>query len=148
MNHLSHCQKQLRDEVVFEALTWLRTPWHHAARIKGVGVDCVNLLIAVYSKVGLIDEFNLEAYPRDWNLHRDEPLFIKGLLKFADVVSEPEIGDVAMFRFGRHAAHGGIIIEHDKVLHAYLNFGRVTITEISTSELQGRLTNYYRIRGL
>jgi hypothetical protein len=33
---------------VQEALTWLGIPYHHHARVKGVGVDCAQLLCAVY----------------------------------------------------------------------------------------------------
>lgn len=60
----------MRRAVVAEALTWLRTPYHHAARIKGVGVDCAQFLIAVYAATGLIDDFTPDRYPPDWHLHR------------------------------------------------------------------------------
>ena len=35
------------NDIVTEARTWVRTPYHHQARLKGVGVDCAGLVIGV-----------------------------------------------------------------------------------------------------
>lgn len=140
--------KQPRDVIIDEAMTWLGTPWHHAARVKGVGVDCVNFLIAVYSTAGLIEPFTLAPYPRDWNLHREKPLFVEGLLKYADPITDPLPGDVAMFNFGRHAAHGAIVMSNDRVVHAYLDNRQVVISEVANGPLETRLSGYYRLRGM
>src|SRR5690349_11447583 len=37
-----------RARLLDEARTWLLTPWHHNARVRGAGVDCGQLLIACY----------------------------------------------------------------------------------------------------
>lgn len=34
-------------DIVDEALSWVRTPWQHQQAIKGVGVDCANYLAGV-----------------------------------------------------------------------------------------------------
>ena len=39
-----------QERVRSEALTWLGTPYHHQGRVKGVGVDCGQILIAIYEK--------------------------------------------------------------------------------------------------
>ena len=44
-----------RAAVVAAARSWIGTPYHHAADVKGVGVDCAMLLVRVYSDLGLID---------------------------------------------------------------------------------------------
>ena len=31
---------QTRQAIIDETVTWLRTPYHHMAAIKGAGVDC------------------------------------------------------------------------------------------------------------
>lgn len=46
-----------RQAVVAEAKTWIGTGFHHEARIKGAGVDCAQLLIAVFSACGFVPEF-------------------------------------------------------------------------------------------
>jgi hypothetical protein len=45
---VAEMDEAMRAAVVKEALTWLGTPYHHHARVKGVGVDCARLLCAVY----------------------------------------------------------------------------------------------------
>ena len=65
-----------RAAVVAEAETWLGTPYHHEARIKGHGVDCAQVLIGVFANVGLIEPVALPHYPMDWNLHRDEERYL------------------------------------------------------------------------
>lgn len=140
-----------RDRIVAEAKSWIKTPFHHEARIKGAGVDCANLLIAVYSAVGLVPEFTPDHYPPDWHMHRDEPRFVKALLDYADPLPEGELplpGDVAMFRYGRHEAHGSIVIAWPMIVHAWSDAGMVTTSEADTGPLAARLIGFYRVRGL
>jgi len=114
-----------REDVVREALTWIGTPFHDRAWVKGAGVDCLNLIIKVYAAVGLIEDFEPPAYSAQWFQHRDEPLFLSGLEKYAHRVEMAEPGDIAMFNFGRHAAHAAIILDHYTLLHAYKPAGEV-----------------------
>lgn len=140
-----------KEKVIAEAKSWLGTPFHHAARVKGVGVDCVNLLVGVFSASGLIPSFEIDAYPQDWHLHNDAALFLDGVLKFADPVPDgetPQAGDVAMFRFGRHAAHGAIIVDYPLVIHAWRQVGQVVLSEIDSGPLAERLAGFYRMRGI
>jgi hypothetical protein len=59
-----------RTLVVAAARTWLSTPYHHAADVKGHGVDCAMLLVRVYCDVGLVEPFDPRPYTRDWFMHR------------------------------------------------------------------------------
>ena len=43
-----------QERVRSEALTWLGTPYHHQGRVKGVGVDCGQILISIYEKAGIL----------------------------------------------------------------------------------------------
>ena len=47
-------EHEQRQAVVAEALTWLGTPYHHRARVKGAGVDCGQLLAAVFEGAGVL----------------------------------------------------------------------------------------------
>jgi len=118
----------LRAAVVAEALAWEGTPFHDRARVKGAGVDCVNLLIAVYSAVGLIDESNPDYKPQ-WFQHREEPRFLLGLEAHGARRIEPAsalAGDVLMYSYGRHAAHGAIVVDKTTIVHAFKPVGMVT----------------------
>lgn len=134
-----------REDVVRAALSWEGTPFHDCCRVKGAGVDCVNLIIATYSEVGLIADFNPEPYKPQWFQHRDEPRFLLGLEAHARRI-EPSaalIGDVLMYAFGRHAAHGAIVVDETTIVHAYKPVGRVTRGD--RRELEHRLDSAWTL---
>jgi cell wall-associated NlpC family hydrolase len=102
----------LRAAAVTEAKTWIRTPFHHAARVKSAGVDCLMLLAEVYERAGITTgRINPPFYVPDWHLHRDAERYMEGLLRYARPVTAPEPGDIALFRFGRTYSHGAIVTE-------------------------------------
>ena len=147
---LSSPQSSITDAqaaIVAEAQRWIGTPWHHLARVHGVGVDCAQLLIAVYSGVELIPAIETEQYPPDWHLHQGETRFLAWLERFADPVADPQPGDVAMFRFGRHPAHAGIVVDWPLIVHAWREEGRVCTTNLDGSPLRERLAGFWRLRG-
>jgi NlpC/P60 family putative phage cell wall peptidase len=87
-----------RAAVVAEAESWLGTPYHHMARLKGVGCDCLTLLAAVYEAAGVVPAIEIPFYPPDWHLHRGVERYMDGLLAYAHEVDAPAPGDVALFR--------------------------------------------------
>ena len=134
-------------KVIAEARSWIGTPWHHLARVKGAGVDCAQFLIAVFAAAGVVEEFDPEYYPADWHLHRDEPRFLMRLLSHGERVETPEPGDVVMFNFGRHAAHGGIVIDWPLIIHAFKDEGSVCYTHVTGSPIEDRVAGFYRVKG-
>ena len=42
----------MREKIVAEARSWIGTPYHNCADIKGVGVDCGMLLVRVFVDLG------------------------------------------------------------------------------------------------
>ena len=42
-----------RAQVVAEARSWVGTPWMHQQRVKGIGIDCIGLIICVARDLGL-----------------------------------------------------------------------------------------------
>ena len=68
-----------RKAVIAEAETWLGTPYHHMARVKGVGCDCLTLLAAVYYSAEVIPAIDIPYYPPDWHLHRTAERYLDGL---------------------------------------------------------------------
>lgn len=133
-----------RQAVIAEARSWLGTPYHHAARIKGAGVDCLMLLAEVYATAGVIEPIaEIPYYPRDWMLHRDEERYLSGLLDYCHPVKTPNPGDIALFRFGRTASHGAIVLDWPNVIHAYANEGGVVLSSAITGQLAGRMAGFY-----
>lgn len=114
-----------RAAVVAEAESWIRTPFHHAARVKDAGVDCLMLLAEVYERAGVAGHIDPPFYVSDWHLHRDAERYMEGLLQYAWPVDEPLPGDIALFKFGRTFSHGAIVVAWPRVIHAYWNQGVV-----------------------
>ena len=136
------------------ALGWLGTPYHPGARIKGVGVDCAQLLIAAYEECGFLvqGEADPGPYSHEWHLHRSEEVYLTNLLRFCDPVKyEPMPGDIVMFKFGRCVSHAGIITNYPYLIHAYVGMGVIIsrIDDVILCDKHGksRLAGAYRPNG-
>ncbi len=114
-----------RAAVVAEARSWLGTPYHHMGRIKGVGADCLTAPLCCYQAVGLVPRsFAVPFYPLDWNLHRTEERYLEGVLQFArEIPGPPQPGDLALWKFGRCFAHGAVVVDWPRVIHAQIGHG-------------------------
>lgn len=138
--------------VVQEAQSWLLTPYHHHGRIKGVGVDCAQLLCAVFEACGLVPHVDTGFYPVDWHLHRGEELFVQTLAPHA--VLQPDgtqalPGDVFVFRYGRTFSHGAIYVGEDAqgrglLVHSYIGRG-VILSGFHEEPLCGRAFQHWSI---
>jgi len=131
-----------RAAVVAAARTWIGTPYHHAADIKGAGVDCAMILVRVYCDLGLIEPFDPRPYTRDWMLHRDDERYLSFLLARTHEIMEPGSGDIIIFRFGRCFSHGGIVTATDPltIVHAFAPARAVLEEEVGrNAELAERL---------
>ena len=132
-----------RDQIVAEALSWVGTPYHHAADVKGAGVDCAMLLVRVFSDLQLAPPFDPRPYPHDWMLHRSEERFLGWVTRFADRVEAPRPGDVALFHFGRCVSHGAILCGDGYMVHADLRATRVQRVELAN--YAARLHSYWSV---
>ena len=81
-----------RAAVVAEARSWIGTPYHHCADVKGRrgGVDCAMLIVRVYCDLGMVETFDPRPYPPDWMMHRDEERYLGFLMARARAVTSPE----------------------------------------------------------
>ena len=136
-----------RQRVVDIARTWLKTPFHDGAQIKGIGVDCANLLAAVYEEAGLVDPVNIAPYSPQFMLHRNEPLFEQYVLKFGHEVATPQVADIVLYRVGRSFAHGAIVSTPwpGAIIHAYKTFGFVAETGADESDLRGVQRKFFSL---
>lgn len=138
----------LRAQIVQAACGWLRTPYHHRARVKGVGVDCAMLVLAVMAEAGAVPDFDPGDYPRDWMLHRSEERFLAHIRAHAVEVADPLPGDVVMYRFGRCFAHAGIVTDWPAIIHADSRSGCVTEASGDAGRLRNRERSYWRALAL
>lgn len=133
-----------REDVVREALTWIGTPFHHQARIKGAGVDCGQFPLAVFEACELIPHYKPDRYPADFHLHCDQELYLVHLERFAARVNQPRPGDLALFRFGRVVSHGSIVVRWPQIVHAYVESRAVVMDDAeANADLARRFVGWW-----
>lgn len=150
---------QERAAVVDEAMSWLRTPYANSQNVKGHGVDCARFPLAVYTAVGIIPPTEVPTYPPDWNMHRNDEIYLDWVTKFAtefgqkragsyDIVGRaPLPGDFVLWRWGRTYSHGGIVTAGTQIIHSVRNIG-VTLDDMqSHEELRVRPARLFSVWG-
>ena len=137
-----------RAAVIVEAQRWLGTPYHHAQRLRGHGVDCAHFLIAVYADAcQLVTPFEPQRYGKKWYLHESTPRLLQEMAEHCVLVDAPTPGDIPVFQFGRAVAHGGILIDPTRMIHADATTGRVTIDSLAMGQaFHERLAGYWSLR--
>lgn len=114
-------EAEARAAIVREALAWVGTPYLSNAMVQGKagGTDCVMLLVGVYKKVGLIPDIDPRPYSPTWHVHRNEEMYMKGILTYAKEIAGPPLpADLVMFKIGKLFAHGAIVTAWPWVVHA------------------------------
>ena len=131
-------------QIVDEARRCIGTPWHHAGRLRGVGLDCAGLLVVVMAELGIAiiddtmyttgDEFNRMSGHMDVYADRlpiDEP---------------PRPGDVLLFRKGRMLNHCSIFTENHTHIHVFRPLG--CVEQLYDEDWAARLVVRYRYKGI
>lgn len=138
----------MRKQIVAEARDWMDTPFHHQARCKGTGVDCVGLVIGVCKQLKLTD-FDHYTYSRipDGTMMKATCEANMTQIPFTDLVP----GDVILFRFGSHPQHLAIVGDHPhgglSIIHAYAPNKKVV--EMSLDHTwRDRIVACYRLPGV
>jgi NlpC/P60 family putative phage cell wall peptidase len=137
---------QQRQDIIDEAMTWLRTPYRHAQTVKGAGVDCAMLLREVLVHCGHVpDSFDPRPYAAEWYLHRSEERYLMGMEKYAHRIETKKVkaADIALFRFGRTASHGAIVIDDNLMIHANRLARQVELVERRAFE--DKLDSYWSV---
>jgi cell wall-associated NlpC family hydrolase len=111
--------------VIAKARGWIGTPYHHEARVRGGGVDCGQLPLAVYEAAGIIPYVEMPHYPPDFAQHSDDEWYRRTVERFARDVAVPQPGDFAIWLMGRSYSHGAIVVAWPIIIHAFARMGQV-----------------------
>jgi cell wall-associated NlpC family hydrolase len=113
-------EKLQRNLVIAEAQSWLGTPFHENAAIKGVGVDCGRFLVHCFQAAGVkVPDLSDSAnYPHGWHLHRSDERYLNLISQFTKITQFPLPGNIVMYRIGRGYAHSGIIVNYPEIIHS------------------------------
>lgn len=119
--------------IVTQARTWIGTPFHHQARLKGKGCDCLGLIIGVVDELGLKDKHGQPLAGYDEVTYSKEPdgaYLTEKLTSLLDEVpiAEAQAGDLALFKVRENPQHMAFLTDYENTLgmvHSYAPARRV-----------------------
>lgn len=144
-----------------EALSWQGTKFHEHAAIKGVGVDCAQLISAVFKNaVGLestvpnislqvnLHQDAIEQYARAQGFETNE-IYLEHLkLAGWHEITFPQLkpGDLVVPKIGRIHWHGSIVIAWPKVISAHGHAGKVIVSNAEVDDwIVGRELKFFSL---
>lgn len=132
-----------RSQFIAQASTWLKTPYHHQGRVKGVGVDCIGLLVCVAEELGI----DCSDVPTNYSRAPDAAELFRSLSASGHVspTDTPRPGDIAFFRIRGQPTHFGLLTDFG-FIHADQTFGVVEVP--MDAKWAGRVIANYKINHL
>jgi NlpC/P60 family putative phage cell wall peptidase len=124
----------MRTHIVSLARSWLGTPYHHQASLRGIGCDCIGLVRGIWRDLYGPEPQRLPAYTRDWAEGSGRETLLEAardhLLELRP--SEAQPGDVLVFRWRRDmlAKHCAILSTPTAMIHALEG---AVVSEVSLS---------------
>ncbi len=112
----------MRPHIISLARTWLGTPYHHQASLKGAGTDCIGLIRGIWRELYGREAETAPAYTRDWAEATGRETLLeaaRGHLIEIDP-SDAVPGDVLVFRYrgSAIAKHAAILATPTTMIHA------------------------------
>ena len=105
------------DAIITAARAWLDTPFQHQGRLRGVGCDCIGLVVGVAADLGIVTP-DRAGYSR-------HPGGVLQAALDAALIAAPGLaaGRVVLLRWGDEPTHVGILALHPagclSLIHAF-----------------------------
>jgi len=120
--------------VIATARSWLGTPYHDQASLRGVGCDCLGLARGVWREMVGDEPFPIPPYSRDWGETGPLEVLAEGARRMMPeiVMTDARPGALILFRMAPRAIakHVGILTATDAFIHACERLG--VIEEVLT----------------
>lgn len=124
----------LGEKAVAIARTWIGTPYHHQASLKGHGADCLGLVRGVWRELYGSEPEVPPPYAPDWaETGGGEAMLAAARRHFAIIAAgDLSAGDVVVFRMmrGATAKHIAILASETAMIHAMEG---VPVSEVALS---------------
>lgn len=115
------------ERVIAIARSWLGTPYHDQANLKGVGCDCLGLARGVWRELGGLEPLPIPPYNRDWGECGPHEGLAEGARRMMIEIPPADAGPGALILFRMQpraiAKHLGILTAPDSFIHAYERLG-------------------------
>lgn len=132
--------------VVEVARSWIGTPYHDQASLKGVGCDCLGLARGIWRELVGSEPVTVPPYSRGWGEVGQREVLFEGAARvlIPIAVLEAQPGDLVLFRMreGAIAKHVGVLTGTDRFVHAYERIG--VIEEALTAAWRRRIAFAFR----
>lgn len=127
--------------VISAVRSWLGTPYHDQASLRGVGCDCVGLARGVWREVVGDEPFPIPPYSRDWGETGTREVLAEGTRAVMPEIAPADAapGALVLFRMSPRAIakHVGILTGPDRFIHACERLG--VVEEAMTPAWQRRI---------
>lgn len=122
--------KITRKQICDVARTLLGTPYHHQGRLKGVGLDCAGVAVAISQELGIFTpEQDYSGYS---NIPDGRQLLLHCRKNCKEKpANEYKAGDILLFRFDKDPQHIGVMLEDNYFIHSYMRAGKVVMHTMS-----------------
>jgi NlpC/P60 family putative phage cell wall peptidase len=102
------------------ALGWVGTPYRHQGSRKGVGCDCLGLVLGVWREIYGAPPQDVPVYARDWADVAGDPLLEAARRHCMERTGGARAGDLLLFRWRRDLAarHLAILVDRERIVHA------------------------------
>lgn len=143
-------------DVTTEALSWVGTPYLHLGRTKGLGVDCIGLILEVTKALGLswqgYEDTPYQRIPGS-RLRRDlvehtETVWDGGITPLRKPLLLAQEGDIAAVAWNKYPMHAGFLTKTPMawyLIHAYSLPYKVVHHRVDDQWLS-RLKSLHRLR--
>jgi len=141
-----------RGAIVAEARTWMGTPFHHGQALKGVGCDCIGLVVGVASALGVaeVPAWLADARFRGYARQPEPKRLLAACSEYLDELPLEcvQLGDILQYTFAKEPMHFAIVsrTEPRYVIHGYQRAGAVV--ENGATATFWRLMRAYSFRGV
>ena len=137
-----------RAALVAEAMSWMGTPFRAYTAVRGGGVDCVSLCLAMYQAVGFLPVLTLPQYRVGAGAHAEDSQLekvIREIGRFAGGTPAPPymVGDLLGFNLGRVCHHAGVVVNETEFIHARRGYG-VALGSLADPFWKGKMEYQWR----
>lgn len=132
INQYNNLLESMKEKITKTARSWIGTPFKHQGRIKGLGVDCVGLIVCIAAELNLttqngsaIASYDVSDYDIISDGYALENFLDENLIRLESL----EVGALVLMSFDSNPQHLGVVSDYLEgsfgLIHADLKAGEV-----------------------